>query len=53
MMRSAFNVASLCIFGTILLSLALMVAYFVSPQAVRTAPPASNNSLLLERLSPD
>jgi len=51
MLRSALNFASLCLVGFALLSAALVLAFFASPEAVRTSPPASYNLLLLERLS--
>ncbi|MES0827750.1 hypothetical protein [Ruegeria sp. SCP11] len=51
MLRSALNVVSLCLIGAVLLIAAMMVAFFASPQSVRTSPPVSYDSLLLERIS--
>ena len=51
MLRSALNIASLCLIGAALLASSLMLAFFASPEAVRTSPPAIYDSLLLERLS--
>ncbi|WP_170559247.1 hypothetical protein [Ruegeria atlantica] len=51
MKRSTLNVASFCLVGFVLATAALMLAFFASPQAVRTSPPAVYNTLLLETLS--
>ncbi|WP_170763802.1 hypothetical protein [Ruegeria lacuscaerulensis] len=51
MLRSALNFVSLCLFGFTLLTASLMLAFFASPEAVRTQPPALYDSLLLELLS--
>ncbi len=51
MLRSAFNIASLCFIGITLLTASLLLAFFASPEAVRTPPPALYDSLLLQQLT--
>lgn len=50
MLRSALNIASLCAVGALLLVTALTVAFFASPESVRSSPPVIYNSLLLDQL---
>lgn len=51
MLRSTINIAGLFLIGAALLILALMLAFFASPEAVRSPPPVTNDSLLLKQLS--
>ncbi|MCA0930131.1 hypothetical protein [Ruegeria profundi] len=51
MLRSAINAASLFLIGSLLTVAALMVAFFASPEAVRTSPPILYDSLLLDQLT--
>ncbi|WP_160175165.1 hypothetical protein [Ruegeria halocynthiae] len=50
MQRSTLNAAVVWITGFVLFTAALMLAFFASPEAVRTTPPDLYNSLLLEQL---
>jgi hypothetical protein len=51
MLRSTLNLASFCLFGMLMCAGILMLGFFASPEAVRSAPPAQYNSLLLEVFS--
>ncbi|GAA6159513.1 MULTISPECIES: hypothetical protein [Ruegeria] len=51
MLRSTLNLASFCLFGMLMCVAILMLGFFASPEAVRSAPPAQYNSLLLEVFS--
>lgn len=50
MLRLKLEFAITCLIGMALCAAALFLAFFASPEAVRSVPPASYNSLLLERL---
>ncbi|WP_170332258.1 hypothetical protein [Ruegeria arenilitoris] len=50
MLRSALNIASLCLIGALLMLIALMLAFFASPESVRSSPPVMYDSLLLNQL---
>ncbi len=50
MLRSALNIASLCLIGALLLATGLTLAFFASPQSVRSSPPVTYDSLLLDQL---
>lgn len=50
MLRLRLDFALTCLIGVILCVAALALAFFASPEAVRSVPPASYNALLLERL---
>ncbi|MFY2825113.1 hypothetical protein [Ruegeria sp. MALMAid1280] len=50
MLRSALNIASLCLIGALLLVTTLTLAFFASPQSVRSSPPVTYDSLLLDQL---
>ncbi|WP_171123735.1 MULTISPECIES: hypothetical protein [unclassified Ruegeria] len=51
MPRSTLNFAFICLIGCTLSTGVLMLGFFASPEAVRSSPPATYNSLLLEHLA--
>ncbi|CUH45378.1 hypothetical protein [Ruegeria atlantica] len=48
MSRSSLNMAGFILVGIALTTAAVSLAFFVSPEAVRSPPPDTYNSLLLE-----
>jgi hypothetical protein len=50
MLRSALNFVSLFVIGALLLIMAVTLAFFASPESVRSTPPAIYDSRLLDQL---
>ncbi|WP_170773835.1 hypothetical protein [Ruegeria lacuscaerulensis] len=50
MLRTTLNLTGLCLLGLLACVSVLMLGFFASPEAVRAAPPAQYNSLLLQAL---
>ena len=51
MLRFALNVVHLGLIGALLLAMGIALAFFASPESVRSPLPFSHDSLLLDQLS--